>query len=126
MRNRVGALITKNKRLLLVTNNQSEYYWSPGGGIEDGETDEQTLRRELHEELNVEIIELKKYLEINHSPDPVFSKFYLVEISGKPIPANEISGMCWYSKMNFENKLPQVSPWLSGRVIPRLIEDGFL
>ena len=53
VRERVGAIIVKNGRLLLVWNNKYPHIWTPGGKKEEGESDEECLRRELNEELGL-------------------------------------------------------------------------
>ena len=55
----VGVLIDGTGRFLLTSRPQGKVYaghWEfPGGKLEPGETVEQALRRELHEELGIEI-----------------------------------------------------------------------
>lgn len=47
---RVGAIIMKNGRVLMVTNESADYYYTVGGRIRLGESAEEALRRELREE----------------------------------------------------------------------------
>ena len=52
----VGALINKNEKYLIArrANVSLAGYWEfPGGRVEKGETDEEALKRELKEELNI-------------------------------------------------------------------------
>jgi 8-oxo-dGTP diphosphatase len=55
----VGVLIDRDGRFLLTSRPQGKVfagYWEfPGGKLEQGETVEQALRRELHEELGITI-----------------------------------------------------------------------
>ena len=55
----VGVLIASDGRFLLTSRPESKVYaghWEfPGGKVEPGETIEQALRRELHEELGITI-----------------------------------------------------------------------
>lgn len=57
----VGVLIRPDGRFLLTSRPQGKVYagyWEfPGGKLESGETVEQALRRELHEEIGIEIAE---------------------------------------------------------------------
>ena len=47
---RVGAIIEKNGKLLMVTNAGVDYYYSVGGRIQFGESAEDAVRREVLEE----------------------------------------------------------------------------
>ena len=47
---RVGAIIEKNGKILMVTNEGVDYYYSVGGRIQIGESAEDAVRREVREE----------------------------------------------------------------------------
>lgn len=49
IRNRVVAIILKANKVLLVKGKGWPELWTPGGKIEEGETEEETLKRELKE-----------------------------------------------------------------------------
>lgn len=57
MKSRVRAVIIKDGKILLIkiTKPDLVYWVIPGGGVEDGETNEQALIRECREELGVNI-----------------------------------------------------------------------
>lgn len=61
MRNRAGGLLIENGRVLLmhrikkIDGEVKEYYVVPGGGIEDGETLVEATKRELKEEIGIDI-----------------------------------------------------------------------
>lgn len=50
---RVGAIIMKNGKLLMVGNERSDYLYSVGGRIKFGETAEEAIVREVFEETGV-------------------------------------------------------------------------
>jgi len=52
---RVGAIIIKDDKILMVKNNRDDYYYSVGGRIQFGETAEQAIKREVKEELGFEM-----------------------------------------------------------------------
>ena len=47
---RVGAIIVKENKILMVKNNRHNYYYSVGGRIKFGETAEEAIVREVYEE----------------------------------------------------------------------------
>lgn len=66
-RKRVGGIIVLDNNLAVIyrrkkkDNRIKEYYTIPGGGVEENETNEEALKRELKEELNIEV-DIEKYL----------------------------------------------------------------
>ncbi|WP_425529159.1 NUDIX hydrolase [Leptospira levettii] len=81
MRVRVAALIQDPKgKILLVQQQkkQSGYWLLPGGGIEFGESGEEALKRELREELSLEVSHTE-FLLLNESIDPN-KKRHLIQI----------------------------------------------
>ena len=52
---RAAALIIHNNKVLTHRNINKDHYCIPGGRIEIGESSEETVKREIQEELNVEI-----------------------------------------------------------------------
>ncbi len=57
MRVRVSALIIEDESILAIRHkkNNKEYYLLPGGGVDEGEPIETAMRREMKEELNVDV-----------------------------------------------------------------------
>jgi 8-oxo-dGTP diphosphatase len=59
----------------------------PGGKIEEGESDEDALKRELQEELDIEVTGVGKTLFSRNDPDsPFLIEFIETEIFGNPTP----------------------------------------
>lgn len=67
-----AAIIVENKKILCVQRNKAKYdyisykYEFPGGKLEEGEDEEGALKREISEELNLEIDVVEKFLEVKH------------------------------------------------------------
>lgn len=67
-----AAIIIENKKILCVQRNNGKYdyisykYEFPGGKLEEGENEEDALKREISEELNLEIYVGEKFLVVTH------------------------------------------------------------
>ena len=75
----VAAIIEHNDKILCVQRGEnklpyiSKKYEFPGGKIEPGESKEETIIREIREELNMEISITKEFITVNHE----YPDFYL-------------------------------------------------
>jgi 8-oxo-dGTP diphosphatase len=69
---RVAALLRRGDALLLLRQEKGgQAYWLlPGGGVEEGETLEQALRRELREECDIDVVQLEGPIAIAESISP--------------------------------------------------------
>ena len=94
---RVYALaFTSQGRVLLVGDDEPGHWWLPGGGIEDGETPEQALIRELDEEAGAVIddVELLGYRRVE---DPLEGRHHIahywcrVTLTASFIPRHEVT-----------------------------------
>ena len=67
-----AAIIVENKKILCVQRNKGKYdyisykYEFPGGKLEEGENEEDALKREISEELNLEIDVAENFLVVTH------------------------------------------------------------
>ncbi len=91
LKKRAVGIITKDDKILLFRRikDNEEYFVFPGGGVEEGETIEDAVIRELKEELCINVTLDKFLFDIYVEPNPHengrTSYFYLVtEFSGKP------------------------------------------
>lgn len=53
---RVGAIIQKDQRILMVGNERTDYFYSVGGRIKFGETAQEAVVREVYEETGVKMV----------------------------------------------------------------------
>jgi len=124
---KAGALIISEKRLLIVKPHDKPFFISPGGKYEEGESAEACLKRELKEELQINLISCKHYKTYNidkaaHSNKPLILDLYLVEYSGEIAPSSEIEIVEWLSKENFLKKKFNTSSGFN-KFMPDLIND---
>lgn len=106
-------LIDGQKVLTAKSNNKSKYY-IPGGKREDGESDEETLVREVREELSVEISasDIQYFGTFSaqadgHDPGVVVQMTcYFAVYTGKLKPSSEIESIAWLDCNDFDKVAP--------------------
>lgn len=79
MRQRVGGIIIRGDKVLLMHRNKhgSVYYCFPGGGVEDSETKEVALQREIKEETNLDFSQSHLLCEFEYIGQ--WETFYLIK-----------------------------------------------
>ena len=88
----VAAVVERDDRFLVTRRQDGVHlagFWEfPGGKIADGESHTAALRREIHEELDVEIVVRDLVLETSHEyPERVVTLFfYRCDLIGTPRP----------------------------------------
>lgn len=92
LKKRIGAraVIFNGDKVYLMyrRKNGKEYYVLPGGGVENNETLEETVKRELKEEFSVDI-KVIGYLGINEFNTSINHFFYCEIVSGTPVLGGE-------------------------------------
>lgn len=120
MRHNSRAIIIKDKRLLLVTGHNSDCYWTPGGGVEEGESPEEALRREVQEELGAKILSAEWYMTFQYNSQLVTA--YIVEMGDDFKVGNEITDFIWYKRGDDVKLSGRLRYWL----IPALTRQGLI
>jgi 8-oxo-dGTP diphosphatase len=92
-----GIILIKNGKVLLVKAGAKSLHLDdtialPGGGIEEGETEEQAARREFKEETGLDLKELIDFPN-NFVQDKITRKDGLIEFSFKAFLATDYSGI---------------------------------
>jgi 8-oxo-dGTP pyrophosphatase MutT (NUDIX family) len=103
----VGAVIYNSEgKIFLMTSPKWNGYIVPGGKIEEGETEEQALIREIMEELNIKITDIKKVGEKIKPPSKDFKDetltihfidFFARALSTEIKPNHEIIEYGWFN-----------------------------
>ena len=78
-----NKLLTMFRRKIKNDGSVKEYYVIPGGGLEEGETLEENVIRELKEEFNVDI-EIIKFLGTEEYEDTIANYFLCKIVNGIP------------------------------------------
>ena len=130
MIDKVGGIILKDKKILVQRKkNNREECIIPGGKREKGESDIDTLKRELYEELTVNLIDaefLGGYDDIAvFSNKPIHVQAYIVNTSGEIKCNNEIKEAIWIDR-NYAKKGIKVGSILGDHVIPELIKRNLM
>ena len=130
MIDKVGGIILKDKKILVQRKkNNREECIIPGGKREGNETDLETLKRELMEELSVELINATFIGGFNDiavfSNEPIHVQTYLAQIEGEIKCNNEIKEAIWIDK-NYKQEGIKVGSILGEYVIPELIKKGLM
>ncbi len=103
---RIAGVVIKNGKLLFLKGKGYEELWVPGGTLEEGETNEECLKREFKEEIGVDITEMKFFKEYDgfsfYRPTQKLNwTVYIVKIDGEIKPDAEIESFLWLSKEDF-------------------------
>lgn len=116
----VNAIIVDEKGKILLTRRKYEPmkgYWDvPGGFVNIGESLEEGLRREIYEELKVEI-EIERLIgsfpsTYGEEGIPIIGMFYLAKIvGGTPVAGSDVSEFKWFGR----DKIPARVAFEDGR-----------
>lgn len=123
---KVAAIIKSGDKFCVVRKRETDKFIIPGGRIEHNETDEETLKRELFEELNVTLKNYRWFDVFNglsvFENEPLEIRVYHTEIEGEPTPNSEIVELAWIGG-NYD--IP-VGRMLSNLIIPAMIKEGIV
>jgi 8-oxo-dGTP diphosphatase len=102
----VAAIVKNNGRILCVQRGQSKYdyiskkYEFPGGKMEAGETKEETIKREILEELKMVITVQEEYFTVTHHyPDfSITMHSFICNCENPKVALTEHIDFKWLSK----------------------------
>lgn len=125
----VAAAIVVDGRLLVVSKHAApDVFYLPGGKPDLGETPEQTLQRELCEELGIRATTPRL---LGHIQDiaalervPMRMTVFAADLDGDPRPAAEVAALGWTDGL--DDLRHQLAPAVIHQVIPLLQSLGTL
>ncbi len=105
---KVAGILVKGRKLLMSRSKGKSYFISPGGKIHLGETPEEALIRELHEEIGITVAikDLKKFgtffsiaVEQMDTKHLRMDVFFVNNWRGEIQPSNEIEEIKWINSV---------------------------
>lgn len=107
----VAAIIYDNDKILCVQRAEnklayiSKKYEFPGGKIEQGESKEQTIKREIFEELNIDLIVGEQFITVMHTYPDFELTMHTFKCTGdvKNLKLNEHIDYKWLSLNELES-----------------------
>ncbi|GAA1018106.1 DNA mismatch repair protein MutT [Acrocarpospora pleiomorpha] len=125
----VAAAVVDRGRLLVVSKKAApEVFYLPGGKAEAGESPEETLVRELSEELGVVPRDMDLLGQIEDMAAlegvPMRMTVFTARLAGRPTPAAELAALGWTDgRDDYE---PRLAPAVRNQVLPLLVRAGVL
>lgn len=113
---KAGAVIIHGRRLLVTRSAGKDFFIAPGGKLEAGDTPHQALKRELQEEIqiDVDLATLEAlgtfYAEATGSSGRMLKMhvFIVHDFTGEPAPSSEIEEIRWISSQDDDMKIGSI------------------
>ncbi|MDB5342000.1 MAG: hypothetical protein JWP89_377 [Schlesneria sp.] len=129
---KIGLVVIRERRLLVVRKDGSPWYILPGGRPEPNENDTMTLEREITEELSARLdVTSVSFIgtfsdRAANEPDSIVEiRLYNGEIQGLLLPANEIVEYRWLDPADALLR-EQLAPSIANQILPYLLTANLL
>lgn len=129
---KAAGILIKNRKLLVEKSVNKDFFISPGGSVEPGESAKQTLVRELLEEFKLQVNEddLSEFGTFTAKAAGQEDKIVKMDVFivnkwfGEPEPDHEVEKILWISSSIPENI--KVGSIFEHEVIPRLKKQNLI
>jgi 8-oxo-dGTP diphosphatase len=125
MIHKIAAIILKDKKFLAVKEYGLDTLLTPGGRVEEDESPEETLRRELKEEVNLDLISMRPFGIIKDKSidrkEELTLETYFADVNGNLKPDSEIEEFFWVDS-RFNDKKVKLSIPMQKHIIPKLLD----
>ena len=124
----VNMVVIQKDRLLVTRIREGDWWTLPGGRIDEGESKEMALRREIEEELpNITILKLVPYKEFlgikPHGKVEIRVNTFFADVEGSIEPGAELTGSKWANSILLK-KLNLTT--IAKDIVKSLKDDGYL
>lgn len=116
--------------MLVTEETDQDHYLLPGGKPEAGESPEETLKREIKEELGVDLDtrtlrHLGAFEDMAAGKDDamVHLELYMGAFRGELRPCSEVKRLVWFARNDDWTKL---APVTRNKILPALLQRGLL
>ncbi len=131
---KMSALWIREGKVLVVRGTGDNFFKALGGKIDEGESDEQCLKREIKEECMCDLISAEFLIEFkaqptHNEPKRYFDvRFYIVDVAGEPQinPEDKTEEFLWVGKEEYESESHELTGTLQDEILPVLIEKGLI
>lgn len=128
MTNWVGLLYIKNKKILMVREEDKDFFVLPGGRLEPNESEDDALKRELEEELGVKVSDYKFFdkfqLQGRAEGERINFTVYTIDSLDSFSAQNDIAETAWVDS-EFESKGIKIGA-ITKVLIPKLKEKNLI
>jgi 8-oxo-dGTP diphosphatase len=129
---KAAGILIRDKKLLVSKSKNKDFYVAPGGKVEEGETMDEALVRELDEEFGIQVDESgferygDFYDEAAGNPGVMLHmQAFIVKFwEGEPTPSGEIEKIKWITS-NIPKDI-KVGSIFEHQIIPRLKGEGLI
>jgi 8-oxo-dGTP diphosphatase len=126
---KIGGVILRDNKLLVVRKKGTSVFIAPGGKQELSEGPLEALRRELKEELDLELESMEffgRFADVSTFENiPIVMDVFIVQCMGEPQPGAEIEECRWIPADQAPAAI-QLGSVLERHVIPELLRKGVL